>query len=107
MLSLRESGTAMVIAALGAMVFWPGTSYAADHNDPNAANSIFSDIDVSAADLYDLFGWPADDTSRGERVVLALTFASVPATGKLDPDLLYRVRVYTAPRVSPELLESG
>jgi len=30
-------------------------SPAADHNDPNAVNSIFSDIDVSAADLYDLF----------------------------------------------------
>ena len=29
----------------------------ADHNDPNAVNSIFSDIDVSAADLYDLFGF--------------------------------------------------
>src|SRR5262245_13669125 len=27
----------------------------ADHNDPNAVNSIFSDIDVSAADLYDIF----------------------------------------------------
>jgi hypothetical protein len=30
----------------------------ADHNDPNAVNSIFSDIDVSAADLYDIFGFP-------------------------------------------------
>jgi len=29
----------------------------ADHNDPNAVNSIFSDVDVSAADLYDLFGF--------------------------------------------------
>ncbi len=28
----------------------------ADHNDPNAVNSNFSDIDYSAADLYDLFG---------------------------------------------------
>ena len=33
----------------------------ADHNDPNAVNSIFSDIDVSAADLYDIFGFPSDD----------------------------------------------
>ena len=33
----------------------------ADHNDPNAVNSIFSDIDVSAADLYDIFGFPGDD----------------------------------------------
>jgi hypothetical protein len=34
---------------------------AADHNDPNSVNSIFSDIPVSAADLYDMFGWPTDD----------------------------------------------
>ena len=33
----------------------------ADHNDPNAVNSIFSDIDVSAADLYDIFGFPSED----------------------------------------------
>ena len=33
----------------------------ADHNDPNAVNSIFSDIDVSAADVYDMFGYPSDD----------------------------------------------
>ena len=37
----------------------------ADHNDPNAVNSIFSDIDVSAADVYDLFGYPSPDTSEG------------------------------------------
>ena len=30
-----------------------GVCSAADHNDPNAINSIFSDIPVSAADLYD------------------------------------------------------
>ena len=35
----------------------------ADHNDPNAVNSIFSDIDVTAADLYDIFGFPSDDSS--------------------------------------------
>ena len=51
-----------------------GDDRVADHNDPNAVNSIFSDIDVSAADLYDLFGFPADDDSNGERVVIALTF---------------------------------
>src|SRR6516164_3309969 len=32
----------------------------ADHNDPNAVNSIFSDIDVIAADLYAISGFPAD-----------------------------------------------
>jgi hypothetical protein len=41
----------------------------ADHNDPNAVNSIFSDIDVSAADLYDIFGFPIDDSSGEEKVV--------------------------------------
>ena len=52
----------------------------ADHNDPNAVNTIFSDIDVSAADLYDLFGFPSDDTQGGENVVVALTFAAVPSS---------------------------
>jgi len=71
----------------------------ADHNDPNAVNSIFSDIDVSAADLYDLFGFPSDDTTGGEKVVIALTFASVPKPGVLDNDMLYRIRVSAEPRV--------
>jgi hypothetical protein len=65
----------------------------ADHNDPNAVNSIFSDIDVSAADLYDIFGFPSDDTDGGEKVVIALTFAAVPQTGVLDTDMLYRILV--------------
>jgi len=43
----------------------------ADHNDPNAVNSIFSDIDISAADLYDLFGFPSADTDGGEKVIIA------------------------------------
>jgi hypothetical protein len=73
----------------------------ADHNDPNSVNSIFSDIDVSAADLYDLFGYPADDDGDGdgEKVVIALTFASVPEAGVLDPDMLYRLQVVAHPRV--------
>src|SRR5918911_1645271 len=70
----------------------------ADHNDPNAVNSIFSDIDVSAADLYDLFGFPSADTTDGEKVVIALTFASVPATGVFDTDMLYRILVSAEPR---------
>jgi hypothetical protein len=65
----------------------------ADHNDPNAVNSIFSDIDVSAADLYDIFGFPSDDASGGEKVVIALTFAAVPQAGVLDPDMLYRILI--------------
>ena len=75
--------------------------FAADHNDPNAVNSIFSDIEVSAADLYDMFGWPGDDTVGGERVVIALTFASVPRTGVFDSDVLYRINVRPAPRPGP------
>src|ERR1700722_10507015 len=65
----------------------------ADHNDPNAVNSILSDIEVSAADLYDIFGFPSDDRDGGEKVVIALTFAAVPKAGTLDSDLLYRVRI--------------
>src|SRR5438445_7212358 len=65
----------------------------ADHNDPNAVNSIFSDIDVSAADLYDIFGFPSDDLSGGEKVVIALTFAAVPKAGVLDSDMMYRILI--------------
>jgi hypothetical protein len=69
----------------------------ADHNDPNAVNHIFSDIDYTPADLYDLFGWPTED---GKKVVFALTFASAPAAGVLDPDLLYRLLMTSHPRVA-------
>ena len=72
----------------------------ADHNDPNAVNSIFSDIDVSAADLYDIFGFPSADTSSGEKVVIALTFASVPQAGVFDSDMLYRIRIATDRRLT-------
>ncbi len=70
----------------------------ADHNDPNAVNSIFSDIDHSPADLYDMFGFPSDDVSNGEAVVIALTFASVPEAGVLDSDMLYRIQIAAHPR---------
>jgi hypothetical protein len=69
----------------------------ADHNDPNAVNHIFSDIDYSPADLYDLFGWP---TAEGKNVVFALTFASAPSAGVLDVDLLYRLLLTSHPRVA-------
>jgi hypothetical protein len=72
----------------------------ADHNDPNAVNSIFSDIDVSAADLYDLFGFPVDGGGGGETVLVALTFASVPEAGTFDTDMLYRILVTAQPRVA-------
>jgi hypothetical protein len=69
----------------------------ADHNDPNAVNSIFSDIDYSAADLYDIFGFP---TNEGRSAFLALTFASTPRAGELDVDMLYRLLVTSHPRVA-------
>jgi hypothetical protein len=71
----------------------------ADHNDPNAVNSAFSDIDVSAADLYDLFGFPSDNTEGGEKVVIALTFAAVPQAGHFDSDMLYRIQIAPDSRV--------
>src|SRR5277367_548144 len=69
----------------------------ADHNDPNAVNSIFSDIDYSAADLYDMFGYPVDD---GRSALLALTFAASPKAGVLDSDMLYRLLMTSHPRVA-------
>ncbi len=69
----------------------PGSCRAADHNDPNGVNSIFSDIDLSPADLYDFFGFPGNDPAGGETVVVALTFAPIPKTGVFDRDLLYRI----------------
>jgi len=71
----------------------------ADHNDPNAVNSIFSDIDVSAADVYDMFGYPSDLASNPEHVVIALTFAAVPEAGTFDTDMLYRLQLTAHPRV--------
>jgi hypothetical protein len=78
----------------------PSRSWPADHNDPNAVNSIFSDVKQDAADLYDLFGFPVDD---GRRVVVALTFAAVPRAGVFDTDMLYRVLMASNPRVAPPM----
>src|SRR4051812_44080477 len=82
------------LAALIGVAFVPAVGRAADHNDPNAINSIFADIAASPADLYDMFGFPSSDKTGGEKVVLALTFASVPKTGVFDTDLLYKIKVY-------------
>jgi len=76
-----------------------GVCSAADHNDPNAINSIFADIKRSPADLYDLFGFPSDDKADGEKVVVALTFAAIPQAGVLDNDLLYRLLFDPNPRI--------
>jgi hypothetical protein len=78
-------------------------TFAADHNDPNAINSIFAETEASPADLYDLFGFPSDATTGGEKVVIALTFASAPSTGVFDRDLLYRILISPNPRVAPPL----
>src|SRR5438046_1662371 len=97
--TICTAGLLAVAALVGLRLL--GAALAADHNDPNAINSIFSDIDVSAADLYDLFGFPSDDTDGGEKVVIALTFASVPEPGVLDHDMLYRIQIAAEPRVVP------
>ncbi|HEX2120250.1 MAG TPA: DUF4331 family protein [Thermoanaerobaculia bacterium] len=92
-----------LLLLLVAALLVSAAGFAADHNDPNSVNSIFSDIPISAADLYDMFGWPADDKSGGEKVVLALTFASIPSAGVFDTDVLYRIHVDPDPRAGRPL----
>lgn len=74
--------------------------HAADHNDPNAVNSIYADVPIAGADLYDIFGYPSTDTSNGEAVVVQLTFAPIPKTGVFDPDLMYKIHMAAAERPS-------
>ena len=90
-----------VAILLGILV--PNVSLPADHNDPNAVNSIFSDVALNGADLYDLFGFPSPDQRTGERVVVALTFAAVPQASGFDADLLYRILFVPNPRVPAPL----
>ncbi len=71
----------------------------ADHNDPNAVNSIYDDVPMSGADLYDIFGYPSTDNSQGDAVVVQLTFAPVPKTGVFDPDLMYKIHLDASPRI--------
>lgn len=99
----RPSRVLSICLASALLVLTGPAAFGADHNDPNSVNSIFSDIPISAADLYDMFGWPADDKTGGEKVVLALTFASVPATGVFDRDMFYRIMVDPDPRVGRPL----
>lgn len=90
-----------VVCVAALLAFSAPKVRAADHNDPNAVNSIFSDVPTDAADLYDFFGFPVGTPgSPDERVVLALTFAPVPKTGVFDPDLLYRILVSPGQRLS-------
>lgn len=101
--NLRSTLTGIVLLTVLA-----APTFAADHNDPNAVNSIFSDVALNAADLYDMFGWPVDGADDDEeRVVLALTFAPVPEAGTFDTDMLYRVRMYTSPRIVRPLNEAS
>ncbi len=59
---MRYTFRAVVICiAVAIGVFTPRVSTPADHNDPNAINSIFADVPVNGADLYDLFGFPVDN----------------------------------------------
>jgi len=92
----------IILLFLSVALFLCPVGFAADHNDPNAINSIFSQIDANAADLYDLYGFPSD-TPGHESVVIALTFASLPETGVFDPDLLYRILISPNPRLAPPL----
>lgn len=85
-----------VICCLG----FYNTCHAADHNDPNAVNSIYADVPIAGADLYDIFGYPSDDTSNGEAVVVQLTFAPIPKTGVFDKDLMYKIHLDAAERIS-------
>ena len=100
---LRHAGQAAALCLALSTWFISTDSQAADHNDPNSINSIFAGIKPDPADLYDLFGWPSDDVSGGEKVIVALTFASAPQAGVFDPDLLYRILLAPTPRVSSGL----
>lgn len=92
-MSLRRSRLRLAVLAVLGTLLVPGAARGADHNDPNAINSIFADVAVSAADLYDIFGFPGEGAGGEETVVVALTFASVPRAGVFDTDLLYRILV--------------
>jgi hypothetical protein len=94
--ALKRISIALVLSLILSPI--GSTLFAADHNDPNSVNSIFSDINVSAADLYDMYGWPSAD---GKNVILALTFASVPKAGVFDTDMLYRIHINANPRPAP------
>ena len=93
---LNSSASTPIIAGQKVEVCSAGDFPMADHNDPNAVNSIFSDIDYSAADLYDLFGFPTDN---GRSALLALTFSAKPKAGELDGDCCIDLLVTSHPRV--------
>lgn len=92
---------ALLLGTIVLLTSSANSTHAADHNDPNAVNSIFSDVPLDAADLYDFFGFPSGASGASEeRVTLGLTFAPLPKTGVFDPDLLYRILVAPGQRLS-------
>jgi len=87
---------AVILASLTML----SAAHAADHNDPNAVNSIYDDVPISGADLYDIFGYPSDDKSGGEALVVQLTFAPIPKTGVFDRDYMYKIHLDASPRIA-------
>lgn len=87
-------------ALLGLFSLLAGHALAADHNDPNAVNSIYADVPVSGADLYDIFAYPSDHDEYGESIVVQLTFAPIPKTGVFEKDLMYKIKMDATPRFS-------
>lgn len=105
---LKTGGKSLLLGlATAACLLSTNIGVAADHNDPNAVNSIFSDIAPNAADLYGMFGYPSDDTSQGESVVIQLTFASVPKAGTFDKDMMYKIKLQPAQRIGSALKDDS
>lgn len=86
----------LLVLFVTALVFAALPSPASDHNDPNSMNPILGNVPVNSADLTGIFGWPTND---GGRIIFALPFAPVPATGSFDTEVMYRIRVNPEPRV--------
>lgn len=87
-----------IIISLASVLALHDAVVAADHNDPNAVNSIFSDVPLSPGDLYDIFGFPSSDTSNGEAILVALTFSALPKAGTFDRDFMYQIHLQGAER---------
>jgi hypothetical protein len=88
------------------------TGSATDHNEPNSINSIFSDVQPDAADLYGLFGYPSKLVESGGRpdvasLVVMMTFAPAPHAGAFDEAVAHRIFLKPTQRSTiPELKEN-
>ena len=80
---MRRLRTLLAALAATAVLVPSPPSGATDHNDPDKINSIFPDIEPSAADIYGLMAWPEDP----ETIAVVLTWADVD----YDRDLLYQI----------------